>query len=85
MQKYPDPPGQPPKAPLTGFTIGDQLEVTELDPKGRAVRGVRVAYTLNGGPSGTVFVPESMYTVANVQAAVAAAAATRAQVQNLTG
>lgn len=85
MQKYNDPPGQPPKAGQIGYRVTDQVETQELDANKRAVRGVRVSYQLNGGPSGSVFIPEALYTVANVQAAVAAAAGAMAQIQQLTG
>ena len=85
MQQFRETPGQPPKAGSVGYTISDQVETQELDGNGRPVRGVRVHYQLQGGPMGSVFIPEAQYTVANVQAAVAAAAGTKAQVQRLTG
>lgn len=90
-QRYQDTPNQPPKAGLIGYAITNQVETQELDANGRSVRGVRVTYKLNqtgaqGQPiTGSVFVPESMVTVANVQAAVAAAAGVKAQIQQLSG
>lgn len=64
-------PPRPPTAPSGVAEVTDQVQVTEADAKGAVVRGYRVHFTTTKGARGSVFVPEAMYNVANVRAAVA--------------
>lgn len=74
-----------PDAPDIKLTNVGQQERTELDASGTAVRGYRVSFTTESGVSGSVFVPASRYTVANVKAEVMAAAHQLEQVAKLAG
>jgi hypothetical protein len=78
-------PSRPPSAPLTGYRITDQVPGTEIDPTGRPARGVRIHFLVGETTPGSVFVAENRYTPANVQAEVAAKAATIAAVAKLQG
>ena len=74
-----------PDAPQTGWRIESQQETTELDASGRVVNGVRVMFVTAKGNHGSVFVSRAMYSIPNVQAAVANAAGTMDGVANLRG
>ena len=51
-------------------TITGQAQGVELDLTGKAVPGWSVKFDTTKGQKGTVFVPQSSYTMANVHAAV---------------
>lgn len=68
-----------------GWTVTGQTEQTIINPAGQAVNVMAVMFTLADGTSGTVNVPLSSYTAANVRAAIASKAATMAAVNNLAG
>lgn len=74
-----------PDTGASGWHDVTQQETTELDAKAQPVRGYRVYFTTNAGHSGSVFVPQTMYNVANVRAAIAAQATTLDGVGKLTG
>ena len=59
-----------PNSQGTGWNVTSQQETTDLDPQGRAVRGVRVMFTTDKGIHASVFLPASMYNPANVKAAI---------------
>lgn len=80
MQNY-DPASRPPSAPSGVAEITDQIPKTEADPTGQFVRGYRVYFRTAGGQTGSVFVSEAQYTVANVIAAVADIAGRMGQIQ----
>jgi hypothetical protein len=71
--------------PPSTWTVTGQLQTTQPDPAGRFVTGVLVSFTTGKGFSGSVFVPEAQYSVANVQAAIAAKAQQLDAVGSLTG
>ena len=52
------------------WTITDQLEATERGPDGRPGPGVRLFFRTVSGKAGSVFVPNSHLSEANVRAAV---------------
>lgn len=74
-----------PDAPTEGWRVTGQSETLQPDPAGRVVNGVQVTFMTAKGVQGSVFVPRNLYTVTNVQAAVAAAAHEMDQVQGLSG
>lgn len=75
----------PPGSTASGWTVTGQVDTTDFDMTGRAVRGWRVSFVTNAGVSGSVFVPKSIYTVENVRAAIAADVQTLNAVQGLSG
>jgi hypothetical protein len=79
------PPSRPPSAPATGWEITDQVQATDVDAKGVPARGMRVYFRTGKGVTSNVFVPDSRYSVENVQAAVASKAAEIDQVHGLQG
>lgn len=81
-----NPPGQTkPNAPITGWIIEHQQETVGLGPDGRAIDGWRVNFVTGLGVHGSVFIVKARYSVDNVRAAVAAAAAEIDAVHKLTG
>lgn len=74
-----------PDTGATGWHDVSQQETTELDAKGQPTRGYRVYFTTNENHAGSVFVPQNMYSVVNVRAAIAAQAAQLDAVGKLTG
>jgi len=73
-----------PNAPATGAKVTSQTPQLGTDPSGRAVHGVTIAFQLPSGTPGSVFVPDSDYTVENVTAAVAAKAYAMKKVEEQT-
>lgn len=74
-----------PDAGATGWHVTGQSETLQPDPAGRVVAGMQVTFLTAKGVQGSVFIPRNLYTVTNVQAAVAAAAHEMDQVQGLSG
>lgn len=73
-------------APLpTTWTVTGQVAKFAADPTGKPVNGVEISFTTTAGNSGTVFIPNTSFNVANAQAAIAARAAILDAVSNLTG
>ena len=68
-----------------GWTIIGQAETFQTDDAGAFVPGVTVTFQLPGGQAGSVFVPNSKYTVEGVKAAVTARASAMAAVSQLQG
>lgn len=66
----PTPPTASPNGPPVKFTVTSQAPTTGIGPDGRPVQGYQVNFTTERGASGYVFIPYSMYTAANVQAAI---------------
>lgn len=71
-------------APLQ-WTIGVPTETTGLSDAGTPVKGVTVPFKLDDGTSGSVFVPDSQLSPANVTALVQARASTLAGLKGLSG
>lgn len=72
-------------APGTGWSVqGSQYKVAP-DQSGALKPGQEVTFTTQYGEVGTVFLPDSQFNVANVQAAVAAKALVMDQVRALKG
>lgn len=84
MSQRMDVPATRGNAPQTGARVTTQVETTEIDPSGRAVRGVRVSFVLPNGSGGSVFLSDADYTIPNVRAAVAARAGVMAEAGNIT-
>lgn len=72
-----------PDADLTGIKIDAQMETVGIGPDQRPTSGYKVMFTTREGVSGSVFVPMSSYSPANVKAAVAAHAAQLDEVQRI--
>lgn len=73
-------------APLpTTWTVTGQVAKFASDATGKPVNGVEVSFTTTAGNSGSVFIPDTQYSVPNAQAAIAAKAATLDAVGALTG
>lgn len=64
---------------ITGQTPG-----FDTTPGSGLAKGTTVSFVVNGNIQGSVFVPDSQFTVENVRQAVAAEAAKLAAVQSLT-
>lgn len=75
-----------PDAPATvpQWTVTSQVEATIINAAGNAVDVMKVGFQLPDGTQASVNVPLSAYTVPNVQAAIAAKAATLQGVNGLT-
>lgn len=71
--------------PTVGYTVTGQAETTDLGPTGVYVPGVRVSFRTEGGANGSVFVPQSDFTVEAVRRAIGERAAVIEQVNGLTG
>jgi len=63
-----------PAPPATTWQVTGQTEYTQVGATGPPVAGVKVFFTTGQGHSGSVFLPNAQYNVANVTAAVQAAA-----------
>lgn len=74
-----------PNAPQTGWGIEYQQPSVDLGPDGRAVQGMKVGFVTGKGVHAFVFIPQNMYSVDNVRAALAAAAKQIDDVHSLTG
>jgi hypothetical protein len=74
-----------PNAPQTGWSVTSQQETLDLGADGRAIQGVRIFYLTAKGNHGSVFIPKARYSLDNVKAAVASAAAQMDQIHGLTG
>ena len=57
----------PNPADLVTWTVTGQNEQTNIQPGGQPVKGMQVFFTTGGGHAGSVFVPYSQYTTANVR------------------
>ena len=68
-----------------GYTVLGQTELMRPDASGAYVRGTEVRFQLPSGSTGSVFVPESKLTVANVKAAIEAKVAVMSSVEQLGG
>jgi hypothetical protein len=68
-----------------GWTIIGQAETMQTDDAGAFVPGVTITFQLQGGQTGSVFVPNARYNVENVRAAVNARAGAMAAVAKLQG
>jgi hypothetical protein len=55
----------------------------DLGPSGAPVRGMKVAFRLADGTTGSVFVPDTQYTAENVRAAILARVAVLEAVKGL--
>ncbi len=75
----------PQSAPGTGWTVQGSSYKVAPNVSGALTPGSEVMFTTQYGEPGTVFVPENQFTVANVQAAVAAKALIMDQVRTLKG
>lgn len=64
------PVSRPPSAPAVGGQITGQQRTVEPGPNNTVIPGYRVEFKTAKGSIGSVFVPESQYTTANVVAAV---------------
>lgn len=69
---------------ITWNVISD-VETTDLGPGGTPARGHRVGFQLGDGTVGSVFVPNSSYTIEAVKAAIIAQAQVVAGVKGLSG
>ena len=80
-------PGAPltPNAPQSAWRVTGQQEVPGPGPDGRLVDGWKVSFVTALGVNGSLFLPKALYNVANVRAAVAAAAYELDQVHQLQG
>lgn len=68
------------------WTVTGQLPTTRIPEGGtRFVQGVEISFVTAAGHTGTVFVPDAIYTVDAVRAAIAQKAALLDAVGNLTG
>lgn len=76
-----NPPLRPPVAGQVTWTVDSQTRTVGKGPDGKLTSGYEIAFTTRGGVQGVVFVPASLYTVANVQAAIGAHALELDQVQ----
>lgn len=70
--------------PVTWYVLS-QTEVVQPTTQGRLMSGVKVTFQLSTGETGSVFVPDSDYTLDNVQAAIQARVALLAGVGGLSG
>lgn len=52
------------------YTVVSQQETTQMAPDGTFQPGVRVTFRLATGQQGSVFLPDSQYTVQNVAEAI---------------
>jgi hypothetical protein len=66
------------------WTVSGATQTTGADASGRYQKGWEVAYTLDSGHAGVVFVPGEVPNEATVKAAVAQAAQSLHRVVNLT-
>lgn len=73
-----------PSVPPT-WTVESQSDATELTPNGQVVNGVTVGFVTAGGTHSTVFVPNDVYSVDRVRAAITAKAAQVVAVESLSG
>lgn len=69
---------------MSGWTVTTQRETQELIAGGRFEKGVEVGFRTGYGVDGTVFLPYSMFTPANVSAAINARAAMLDGISNLS-
>jgi hypothetical protein len=70
--------------PMPAWTVTAQQETTIINAAGNAVDVMHVTFQLPDGTQGSVNVPLSAYTAANVKKAIADKAATLDAVNNLT-
>lgn len=61
---------RPASAPDVKWRFVSQSEVYGPDETGRSVDGIKVAFTLENGQAGTVFLPRSRFSKINVDAAI---------------
>lgn len=73
-------------SPSNGVTwrVDSQVQRTRVNALGGVEDGYDIAFTTGAGHNGSVFVPESRYTPANVRAAIAEKAALMDQVGSMT-
>lgn len=67
------------------WTITAQVQSTDMGPANAYVDGVRVTFQTAAGAIGSLFIPNTEYTVERVRSLVAARAAVMDQVAGLTG
>jgi hypothetical protein len=70
--------------PGVSWRVTSQQEGTQPGPAGTYTKGVTVYFNVSTGDSGSVFIPNNMYTSDNVIAAVNARAAQLAEISQLT-
>lgn len=66
------------------WTVISQAETMGIGPTGVAGSGVKVTFRTLDGTTGSVFVPDAMYTADNVKAAISDRVAVLASVKGLT-
>lgn len=74
----------PNPADLVTWSVTGQTEQTQIAPGGTPVKGVQVFYTTGAGHQGSVFVPYTQYTQANVRNLLNTAAAQMDSIGALT-
>jgi hypothetical protein len=74
----------PPVQPQSGWTITGQTQGSVVNDSGQVVQGVNVFFRTGNGTSGSVFVPQNLYSVDNVRTMIAQQAATIDAIDNLT-
>lgn len=72
-------------AAMPHWRVTGQQETNRTDATGRFVSGVLVAFTIDNGVAGSVFVPDAQYTPDNVKQLIAARVAQLTGVANLAG
>lgn len=71
--------------PEPAWTVTSQVETTDVGPEGSYVKGVKVAFRTATGATGSVFLPETAYTVEAVRQAINAKVDVLAAVSQLQG
>lgn len=74
-----------PNASARGWRVVSQEQVTDLDPRGRPVLGMRIHFTTASNVNGSVFLSMQDYNQDNVRAAIAAQAGLIDSVHQLKG
>lgn len=69
----------------SSWKIESQQPTVGKDARGVYGPGVEIAFTTGEGWHGTIFIPKDQFSVANVKAAVAIAAANHDAIGKLTG
>lgn len=72
-------------SPTPAWTVTSQAQVTEQDQTGNYVSGWRIYFTMTSGTTGSVFIPQTIYTADNVKAAIQTQVAEMMNVEGLTG
>lgn len=75
----------PPADAAPTWTVTGQSERDAIVPGSAPVRGMQIFYQTRLGQQGSIFVPYTEYTTANITAKLAAAAAQADAVKQLTG